>query len=57
MFVTLLFSQTGVERAGDNAELFIIEGATHVDLYDVDKYVTPAVAKLTQFFNQNLTTA
>ncbi|MFD5125232.1 alpha/beta hydrolase [Streptomyces sp. NPDC058385] len=51
---TLPFSQIGVEQAGSNAELFTIEGATHVDLYDVDEYVTPAVAKLTEFFGERL---
>lgn len=54
---TLPFSQTAVEKAGRTAELFIIEGATHVDLYDRDEYVTPAVARLTQFFNRHLAPA
>lgn len=51
---TLAFSQIGVEEAGRNAELHTIEGATHVDLYDVDEYVTPAVAKLAAFFGSHL---
>ncbi len=37
-----------------NAELFLVEGATHVDLYDRDPYVTPAVAKLVEFFGKHL---
>ncbi|MEU5103583.1 alpha/beta hydrolase [Streptomyces sp. NPDC021354] len=51
---TLPFSQGAVAKAGETAELFLIEGATHVDLYDKDKAVTPAVAKLTDFFSRNL---
>ncbi|MGI5170170.1 alpha/beta hydrolase [Spirillospora sp. CA-253888] len=37
-----------------NAELFLLQGATHVDLYDRDQYVTPAVAKLVEFFSEHL---
>ncbi|GAB3681222.1 alpha/beta hydrolase [Saccharopolyspora tripterygii] len=54
---TLPFSEGAVAKAGDNAELHLIEGATHVDLYDKDEYLTPAVAKLTEFFNRNLVKA
>jgi uncharacterized protein len=52
--VTLGSSQGAVAKAGDSAELFVIEGAAHVDLYDRDKAVTPAVAKLKDFFGRNL---
>jgi fermentation-respiration switch protein FrsA (DUF1100 family) len=51
---TLPYSQKAVEKAGETAELFELEGATHVDLYDKDEYVTPAVAKLTEPFNEHL---
>ncbi|MET9532526.1 MULTISPECIES: alpha/beta hydrolase [unclassified Streptomyces] len=51
---TLPFSRTAVEKAGDSAELFVIDGATHVDLYDRDEAVTPAVAKLADFFGKHL---
>ncbi|MFI1852936.1 hypothetical protein [Streptomyces sp. NPDC020480] len=51
---TLPFSQGAVAKADESAELFLIEGATHVDLYDKDEAVTPAVARLTSFFSQNL---
>lgn len=48
------------ERAFNNAkqpkELFWIPGASHVDLYDKDPYVTPAVARLGEYFRQWLTT-
>jgi fermentation-respiration switch protein FrsA (DUF1100 family) len=52
--MTLPVSQDAVDRAGDNAELYVIEGATHVDLYDKDEAVTPAVARLVEFFKANL---
>jgi len=48
------FSREAVEKADEPKELFVIDGATHVDLYDKDQHVTPAVAKLTDFFGQNL---
>jgi len=48
------FSEQAVADSPGNAELLLIEGATHVDLYDRDEYVTPAVAKLTDFFRQHL---
>ncbi|QKW48997.1 alpha/beta hydrolase [Streptomyces buecherae] len=51
---TLPFSQGAVAHAGDSAELFVIEGATHVDLYDQSEYVGPAVAKLVDFFGHHL---
>lgn len=35
-------------------ELFWVEGATHIDMYDKLEYVTPAVAKLTEFFGTKL---
>jgi hypothetical protein len=35
-------------------ELHWIDGASHVDLYDKTEFVTPAVAKLTRFYNTNL---
>jgi fermentation-respiration switch protein FrsA (DUF1100 family) len=37
-------------------ELFWIDGATHVALYDKEEYVTPALAKLAEFFGSHLTT-
>lgn len=35
-------------------DLFIIDGATHMDLYDIPKYVTSAVSKLKEFYEKNL---
>ncbi|MGW2046267.1 alpha/beta hydrolase [Streptomyces sp. NPDC001858] len=47
-------SREAIAKAGDPKEFFVIDGATHVDLYDQDKYVTPAVAKLADFFGKHL---
>lgn len=52
---TLMFSEEAYEKAAsEDKELFLIEGATHVDMYDIPKYVNPALEKLTIFFNKNL---
>ncbi|WP_432942730.1 alpha/beta hydrolase [Kribbella sp. CA-253562] len=48
------FSVDAIERAAEPKELFWIEGASHVDLYDQDEYVWPAVEKLTEFFGTHL---
>lgn len=48
------FSEDAVKSAGDNAELFDIEGASHMDLYYKDKFVAPAVEKLSEFFSKHL---
>ena len=52
--VTRGFSEKAVADSPGNAELFLVDGATHVDLYDRDQYVTPAVAKLAEFFGKHL---
>lgn len=51
---TLFWSQDVHKKAKDPKELFVIDGATHIDLYDRPQFVTPAVAKLTAFFSQHL---
>lgn len=42
-------------NAQDPKELYWIDGATHVALYDKEEYVRPAIAKLTEFFRTHLT--
>jgi len=42
---TRYFSEAGVATAGNPRELFLVEGATHADLYDKDEFVKPAVAQ------------
>ncbi|WP_025776870.1 alpha/beta hydrolase [Brevibacterium sp. VCM10] len=54
---TLPHSEQAVAAAGDSAELFLIEGASHVDLYDKAEFIDPAVEKIGPFFDQHLTRA
>jgi len=51
---TRYFSEMAIEKAKEPKELFLIEGATHIGLYDKKEYVDPAVEKLDSFFNQHL---
>ncbi|MEV5146166.1 alpha/beta hydrolase [Streptomyces sp. NPDC052727] len=53
--VTRHMTAQAFENAGDPKELVWIDGASHVDLYDKPEYVTPAVARLTDFFRARLT--
>ncbi|WP_445500311.1 hypothetical protein [Microvirga sp. G4-2] len=50
---TARFSVDAIEKARKK-ELYWIEGASHVDLYGKDEYVTPAAAKMTGFFREHL---
>ncbi|WP_326759013.1 alpha/beta hydrolase [Streptomyces phaeochromogenes] len=47
-------SDAAVARAAEPKELFEIDGASHIDMYDQPEYVLPAVAKLTDFFGKHL---
>jgi fermentation-respiration switch protein FrsA (DUF1100 family) len=47
-------SDAAIAKAKEPKELFVIDGASHFDLYDKEEYVTPAVAKLTEFFGKAL---
>jgi uncharacterized protein len=38
----------------DDKELFLIEGATHIETYWVDEYVDAALAKLTEFYARTI---
>lgn len=51
---TLYYSQDAYEKAKEPKELLVIPGASHIDLYDKPQYVTPAVAKLKDFFGKTL---
>nr|WP_315161282.1 alpha/beta hydrolase [uncultured Flavobacterium sp.] len=42
------------KRATSPKELKIIDGATHMDLYDIPKYVNQVAATMTSFFSKNL---
>ncbi|VBB08601.1 alpha/beta hydrolase fold [Lucifera butyrica] len=51
---TIGYSEKLYERVKCKKEMFKIEGATHVDLYDIPKYVDQAINKLDGFFAKNL---
>lgn len=41
------------EAATEPKELFIIDGATHFDLYDIDRYVDQAVERIDAFYKKH----
>lgn len=49
---TLFWSQDVIKKATEPKELHMVEGATHIDMYDRPQFVTPAVAKLATFFGR-----
>jgi fermentation-respiration switch protein FrsA (DUF1100 family) len=51
---TKIFSDQAYALSNGPKELFVIEGATHIALYDQPDYVDQAVAKLTSFFVSNV---
>ncbi|NEA32921.1 alpha/beta hydrolase [Streptomyces sp. SID13031] len=53
--ITSWMATEAFAQASDPKQLFWIDGASHVALYDEDKYVSPAITKLTEFFHQHLT--
>jgi fermentation-respiration switch protein FrsA (DUF1100 family) len=55
--VTAYLSREAIEQAEEPKELFWIEGATHVDLYDKEEYLPTTMAKLTDFFQTSLDAA
>lgn len=52
--VTSWMGVEAFQRARDPKELHWIDGASHVDLYDKEQYVGPAVAKLIEFLEAQL---
>ena len=51
---TKLFSDQVHELSNGPKELFVVDGATHIAMYDVPEYVDQAVAKLAEFYSKNL---
>ena len=51
---TKFFSEDAYKRAKDRKELYVVDGATHVDLYDKPEFVPQVVEKLTEFFDRNI---
>jgi fermentation-respiration switch protein FrsA (DUF1100 family) len=51
---SLYTSEAAYKKANEPKELFLVPGATHIDMYDKPQYVTPAVEKLKGFFGRHL---
>lgn len=54
---TKFWSDEVYAKAKEPKELFVVNGATHMDMYDKPQFVGPAVEKLNAFFNQHLASA
>ena len=52
--VSKYFSEDAYEKAAEPKELFVVPGATHVDLYDQPDYLKVTLPKLDAFFKQYL---
>lgn len=51
---TRYFSEEAYTKANEPKELFVVEGASHVAMYDIPEYVEQAAKKLSEFFGKNL---
>ena len=47
-------SQAAYDADNGPKELYLVKGATHVDMYDKEPFVSEAVIKLSEIFNKNL---
>lgn len=52
--VSKYFSEDAYNRAAEPKELFVVPGATHVDLYDQPEYLAITLPKLESFFKEYL---
>lgn len=52
--VSAYFSEDAYAKAAEPKELFVVPGASHVDLYDRPEYLEITLPKLDTFFKQNL---
>lgn len=48
------FSEDAYKKAAEPKELFVVPGASHVDLYDVPQFMSVSLKKLDSFFTKNL---
>lgn len=51
---TKVYSDQAFALSKGQKEMFVVEGATHIAMYDVPEYVNQAVSKLVFFFDANL---
>jgi fermentation-respiration switch protein FrsA (DUF1100 family) len=52
--VSAYFSEDAYQKAAEPKELFVVPGASHVDLYDREEYMSVSLPKLDGFFKQYL---
>lgn len=52
--VSAYFSEDAYSKAAQPKELFVVPGASHVDLYDRPQYLAVSIPKLDSFFKQYL---
>lgn len=52
--VSAYFSEDAYSKAAEPKELFVVPGASHVDLYDRPEYMAVSLPKLDSFFKQYL---
>ncbi|ULQ58477.1 alpha/beta hydrolase [Brucepastera parasyntrophica] len=52
--VSAYFSEDAYSKAAEPKELFVVPGASHVDLYDVPQYMAVSIPKMDSFFKQYL---
>jgi fermentation-respiration switch protein FrsA (DUF1100 family) len=52
--VSAYFSEAAYQKASEPKELFVVPGASHVDLYDRPEYMKVSLKKLDEFFKQYL---
>ena len=48
------FAQQVYEEAGEPKEILWLDTTNHIDLYDNEKYVSPAISKIVEWFNRYL---
>jgi uncharacterized protein len=48
------FAQEVYDKAGEPKEIMWLDAPNHIDIYDVEKYVAPAVNKTVEWFNKYL---
>ena len=46
------FAQQVYEEASEPKEILLLDTTNHIDLYDNEKYVGPAITKILQWFNR-----
>jgi fermentation-respiration switch protein FrsA (DUF1100 family) len=52
--VSACFSEDACSKAKEPKELYVIPGASHVDLYDRPEYMKYSLKKMDEFFKQHL---